>query len=418
VRVNAEPSFFTRLAVVLADPIRLEIVTELHMREMSSTEFHEAFGGDSLTKVNRHFIKLAEHGWLRLVRKESGRGNRRGAPEHFYRATELAVFDPETWAKLPYSIRSAFSRRIFEQFAQRAHEALEAGTFDSRPERYLTWTPVVLDKRGWDQLIAAEDALYESLAQEQADAKLRIAKSAAEPMMATIALAGFESPMKGRRPSDGEWLAGADLMPSANPAMRLDSPMPLTLRLAKVFADPLNLTILTELNIREMSATQFKHQTGVDMKVPALSHRFKMLAELGWLVEVDKRTGGRRRGATEHFFRATGPATFSTHLSMSIPSSARSGLSWTTLDQLFDKATEAMEAGTLDARVDRHLSCSLLLLDELGWQQVIAALDSYFEGLFEAQAAAKARLARSEEKPMLATFVVTGFESPMGRRLS
>jgi hypothetical protein len=94
-------------------------------------------------------------------------------------------------------------------------------------------------------------------------------------------------------------------------------------------------------------------------------------------------------------------------------------LSWTTLCQLFEKGTEAMEAGTLDARVDRHLSCSLLLLDELGWRQVIVALDSYFEGLFKAQEAAKARLARSEGKPMLATFVVAGFESPMtGRGLS
>ena len=414
-RLNAEPSVFTRLAVVFADPIRVKIVTELHMQEMSPTEFYEAFGGDSATKVNRHFKKLAEHGWLRLVRKESGRGSRRGGPEHFYRATELAVFDPETWAELPYSIRSAFSRRTFEQFAQRAGEALEAGTFDTRPERHLSWTPVVLDERGWDQLIAAEDALYESLAQEQADAKLRIAKSDAKPLMATIVLAGFESPMKGR-PSDGEWLVGAGLMPSANPAMRLDSPMPLTLRLAKVFADPLNLTILTELNIREMSATQFKDQIGVDIKVPALSRRFKMLAELGWLVKVDERTGGRRRGATEHFFRATGPATFDTHLSTSIPSSARSGLSWTTLGQLFEKATEAMEAGTLDARLDRHLSCSLLLLDELGWQQVITALDSHFEGLLKAQEAAKARLARSGEKPMLATFVVAGFESPMTGR--
>jgi hypothetical protein len=419
VRLNAEPSFFTRFAVVLADPIRLEIVTELHMQEMSPTEFHEAFGGDSATKVNRHFKKLAEHGWLRLVRKESGRGSRRGGPEHFYRATELAVFDPETWAGLPYSIRSAFSRGTFEQFAQRARKALEVGTFDSRPERYLTWTPVVLDEHGWDQLITAEDALYESLAQEQADAKLRIVKSDATPMTATITLAGFESPMKGRRPSDGQWLAGADLMPSANPAMRLDSSMPLTLRLAKVFADPLNLTILTELNIREMSATQFKDQLGGDVSVSALYRRFQMLAELGWLVKVDERTGGRRRGATELFFRATGPATFSSHVSTSIPSSVRSGLSWTTLDQLFDKVTEAMEAGTLDARLDRHLSCSLLLLDELGWQQVIAALDSYFEGLFKAQEAAKARLLRSKEKPMLATFVVAGFESPMtGRGLS
>lgn len=222
-----------------------------------------------------------------------------------------------------------------------------------------------MDERGWNQLIAADDALYESLAQEQADAKLRIAKSDAKPMMATVALAGFESPMKGR-PSDGEWLAGADLMPSANPAMRLDSPMPLTLRLAKVFADPLNLTILTELNIREMSATQFKDQIGGDISVPALYRRFKMLAELGWLVKVDERTGGRRRGRNRAFLSGDWPGDLRySHLDVHSQLNAK----WLELDnacQLFEKATEAMEAGTLDARLDRHLSCSLLLLDELG----------------------------------------------------
>jgi hypothetical protein len=148
VRLNAEPSFLTRLAVVFADPIRLKIVTELYMQEMSPTEFYETFGGGSATKVNRHFKRLADHGWLRLVRKESGRGNRRGGTEHFYRATELAVFDFETWSELPYPIRAAFSWRTFEQFAQRAGEALEAGTFDSRPERHLSWTPIVLDELG------------------------------------------------------------------------------------------------------------------------------------------------------------------------------------------------------------------------------------------------------------------------------
>jgi hypothetical protein len=415
VRLNAGPSFLTRLAVVFADPIRLKIVTELYMQEMSPTEFYETFGGGSATKVNRHFKRLAEHGWLRLVRKESGRGNRPGGPKHFYRATELAVFDRETWSELPYSIRVAFSWRTFEQLAQQAGEALEAGTFDSRPDRHLSWTPVVLDERGWDQMIVALDSLFESLAQEQEDAKLRLARSGEKPILVTVALAGFESPMAGEA-SEGRWLPGADLMPSANPVMRLDSPIPFTLRLAKVFADPLNLKILTELNIREMSATQLSDQLGDDTSVSGLYRRFKMLAELGWLIKVDERTGGKRRGATEHFYRATGPATFETHIWAGIPDSARRGLSWRTLHQLFEKVAEAVKAGTLDARLDRHASWSLLLLDELGWQQVIGVLDSYFACLFKAQEAAKGRLVRGEERPMLATFVLAGFESPINDR--
>jgi hypothetical protein len=257
--------------------------------------------------------------------------------------------------------------------------------------------------------------LFESLTQEQADAKTRLAKSDQKPMLVTVALAGFESPLDAQA-SESEWLPGADLMPAANPVMRLDSPMPFTLRLAKVFADPLNLKILTELNIRAMSATQLSHQLGGDTAVSGLYRRLKMLAELGWIIKVDERTGGRRRGATEHFYRATGPATFDTHIWASIPDSARRGISWQTLRQLFEKVMEAVKAETLDARLDRHVSWSLLLLDELGWQQVIAALDLYFRELFKAEEAARARLARSGEKAMLGTFILAGFQSPMAGR--
>lgn len=416
-RLHAEPSFLTRLAVVFADPIRLKIVTELYMQEMSPTEFYEAFGGGSATKVNRHFKKLAEHGWLRLVRKQSGRGNRRGGTEHFYRATELAVFDLETWSALPHSIRAAFSWRTFEQFAQRVGEALEAGTFDSRPDRHLTWTPVALDEQGWHQQIAAQDKLFESLTQEQEDAKLRMTKSGDKPILMTVGLAGFESPKSGET-SERTWLPGADLMPSANPVLRLDSHIPFTMRLAKVFAHPLNLKILTELNIREMSATQLSERLGEDASVSGLYRRLKMLAELGWIVKVDERTGGRRRGATEHFYRATGPATYDTLIWADIPESVRRGLSWRTLLQLFEKVTEAVNAGTLDSRLDRHASWSLLLLDELGWDQVICELDAYFRQLFKAEEVARARLVKSGEKQMLATFVLAGFELPLdGRKL-
>jgi hypothetical protein len=218
------------------------------------------------------------------------------------------------------------------------------------------------------------------------------------------------------QPDEGDLLPGAALMPTANPVMRLDSPMPFTMRLAKVFADPLNLKILTELNIRAMSATQLSHHLDDGTAVSGLYRRLKMLAELGWLIKVDERTGGKRRGATEHFYRATGPATFDTDIWASVPESARNGMSWRTLRQLFEKVMEAVNAETLDARLNRHASWSLLLLDELGWQQVVAALDSYFRDLFKAEEAAKARLARSGQKAMLATFILACFESPLNDR--
>ena len=299
-RVKSQSSVLARLAVVYADPIRLKIVSELFMREMSPTQFHDAFGGGSLSRVDRHFKRLAEHGWLRLVRKASG-GRRRGATEHFYRAPELAIFDPETWALLPDTLRTEFSWRIFEQFAERVKDALEGGTFDARPDRHFTWTPLVLDELGRARVIAAVDALFASLFEEQADARLRIAKSGEKPIEVTVGLAAFDSPSRHRNRS-GLVLPVVEVVESADA-------LPFAVRVAKVFADPLNLKIVTELNLREMSPTQFVDECG-GAPLAGIDRRFKLLAKIGWLTKVGEKSGGRRRGATENFYRATGPAIF------------------------------------------------------------------------------------------------------------
>lgn len=408
VRVPIKPqaSFLRRLAVVFAEPLRLKIVIELYMREMSPTQFFEAFGGGSVARVDRHFRKLAEHGWLRLVRRESG-GRRRGGTEHFYRATELAVFDLDAWSQLPYALRVAFSWTTFEQLADRVREALEAGTFDARSDRHLSWTPVLLDQLGWERVIAAVDALFESLSEEQADAKLRMVRSGEKPILATVALGAFESPMCRQDVDDRPDSAGLTI----NPVMSVDSPVPLTTRLAKVFADPLNLKIVTKLNMREMSPTQFCDEFG-GATVSSLDRRFKMLAEIGWLSKVGEKTGGRRRGATEHFYRATGPAIFDSRSWSEVPDSIKAKFSWRTFEQLAEQVIEAFDAGTLDARPERHLTWSLLLLDQVGWEQVIVAVDALFESLSEEQADAKLRLAKSGEKPIGTTVALAAFESP------
>jgi hypothetical protein len=72
-RLGPEPSYLTRLGIVYADPIRLIIVRELNMREMSPPEFVEEFGGGSVDKVRWHFKKLAAHGWLRKVKTAKSR---------------------------------------------------------------------------------------------------------------------------------------------------------------------------------------------------------------------------------------------------------------------------------------------------------------------------------------------------------
>jgi hypothetical protein len=404
VLTRSEPraSYLRRLAVVFADELRLRIVTELYMQEMSPTSFFREFGGGSVSRVDRHFKRLASNGWLKLVKTETG-GARKGGKEHFYRATELAVFDSETWSHVPYSIRVSFSWRTFRQLAERVREALLGGTFRARADSHLSWTPMLLDQLGWDRVIAEVDAFFESLFEEQDEAKVRVFESGERPMLATVALSVFESPTDS--PGEGDERAGSGLVEGG------DSLIPFPLRVSKVFADDLCMEIVAEANRREISPTQFHREVG-GAPVSGVRRRFKMLAEIGWLREVAAKTGGRRRGAIEHFYRATGPATFDRETEADVPDSIRSTDGWRTFDQLSQRVREAIEAGTFEARTDNHLSWLLLRLDRQGWERVTAAIDALIASIAEERKSAALRLADSGERPITTTAAFAAFESP------
>ncbi len=399
---EAQAPRLQRLAVVFADPLRLKIVIELYLRPMSPTIFFEEFGGGSVPRVYRHFEVLVRHGWLRHVKSETG-GKRYGGVEGFYRAPELAIFDNKTWAEVPYSMRVEFSATIFSQFTERVIASMQAGVFDSRSDRHFTWTAILLDQLGWDRVTAALNALFEALFEEQQDAKLRTFDSGEKPILTTVGLGGFESPRSGAE-EDMQWVG-------ANLAKNVGCPVPFTQRVSKVFADPVCLKIVAELNLRAMSPTQFYREFGGASR-SGIHYRFHLLVELGWLRKVQQKAGGTRRGARERFFRATGPVVFDNASWSEVPDSAKATYSWTIFEQLSEQFSEAMKAGSVDARLDRHLSWSLLLLDQRGWENVTAELDALFAFVLEEQDAAKLRVADNGEKLIRMTVAIAGFESP------
>lgn len=191
--VQSTRPWMLRLSKVFADPLRMRILAECNMREMSPNLFHKEFGGGTLPRVSRAFDVLVKYDWLYQTRTETG-GKRRGAVEHFYRATGSAVFDETIWPEVPDSMRTLVSWRIVETLNQRVQEAIEAGTFDAREDRHLTWTPLRLDRKGWENVIVQVDAVFHFLFKEQQEANLRMAESGESPIPMTVALAAFESP--------------------------------------------------------------------------------------------------------------------------------------------------------------------------------------------------------------------------------
>ena len=191
--IKSRLPYTLRMAKLMADELRMKIVLELNMRDMSPKEFFEEFGGGSLPRVCRAFDLLVEYGWLYLVKTETG-GRRRGAVEHFYRATKPAVFYNDVWGPLPQTAKEMISGGVFEELVARVKAAMDAGTIDAREDRHFSWMPLRLDLEGWKNVIAKIDALFRWLFKEQEEANLRMAKTGDKPISMTVALAAFESP--------------------------------------------------------------------------------------------------------------------------------------------------------------------------------------------------------------------------------
>ncbi|HET9154284.1 MAG TPA: hypothetical protein VFN85_09240 [Solirubrobacterales bacterium] len=390
------------MAVVFADPIRLKIVSELFLQEMGPSRFLAKFGGGTLQRVDSHFKRLVEYDCLRFVRTAPPTGP--GAPEKLYRAPRLAIFDEETWAKLPLPMREEFSWRIFEQFCERVNEAMKAHTFDARPDRHFSWIPLVLDEQGRTAVFRAVTQLFYRLLEEQVDARTRLQYAPAASVYATVGLAAFDSPTRQRN------LRG--LLVPEHPGQG-EGPFDeeaFTGRFARVFSSELNLKIMTELNLRPMSASEFAAEFGGDPR--EIAKRFRTLRDLDWLEIVKEETGGRRRGATEIFYRAVRPAIYDTGRWSKVPQEIRERDSWRIFEQMAEQVREAFQCRTFDLRADRHLTWAPLELDQTGWEQAIAAIDQCFHDVRAEESRAKGRLILSKEHPLIATVAFAGFESP------
>ena len=190
VRSKKAPEIINQqLAKALAHPTRIQILVELNQRVMSPIQFSEEFGG-GLSKVSYHFRELEKFGCLELVDEKP----RRGAVEHFYKGTRRVLFDDANWKSLPDSVKGSVTGTTFQTFLDRVVQAMSAGTFDAREDRHLSWTALVLDERGWDEMVELLEGTLAGALDLQVGAGVRMAESGEEPIAATIALSGFESP--------------------------------------------------------------------------------------------------------------------------------------------------------------------------------------------------------------------------------
>jgi hypothetical protein len=185
-------------SAALRHPMRVRILEVVNERDMSPVQFMHlglAPKGDksqkSLSQISYHFRQLAAHGCLEIVERIP----RRGATEHVYRGRARAFFSDEEWAQLTPRERRLISRTMYQGLVARVEGAMLAETFDSRPDRHLTWMAIDLDERGWSEVMAALAGTFGEITQIRHDARDRLARSEEKAVPVTVGMLGFQSPV-------------------------------------------------------------------------------------------------------------------------------------------------------------------------------------------------------------------------------
>jgi DNA-binding transcriptional ArsR family regulator len=178
-------------------------------------------------------------------------------------------------------------------------------------------------------------------------------------------------------------------------------------RLAKALSHPMRTRILAILNERVASPNEISEM--IDERLPNVSYHVRALLDLGCIELVST---AQRRGAIEHYYRAVVRPFFTDRDWKKLPQSGRQAVSDVALQMIWEDVSAAIKGGTFEARPDRHLSRSVLELDETGWKELTELLGRVLEETEQIETSSAERIKAGDGKPVPVRVVLMHFESP------
>lgn len=196
-RRNAEQLAKEKLALPLRErlmrgmchALRYQILTHLNDREWSPNELSDQLA-EGLSQVSYHVNVLKDYGLIELTKTMP----RRGAVEHFYRATTRTIIGLEMAKEIPRSGRQMLIGGILEEVNEDVNESLKTGLYDSRDDYHAVRIPMILDERGCVDGYAIGCEYVEKMLGVAGESAGRLAESDdPQPMGVTAVLLVFRS---------------------------------------------------------------------------------------------------------------------------------------------------------------------------------------------------------------------------------
>ena len=161
--------------------------------------------------------------------------------------------------------------------------------------------------------------------------------------------------------------------------------------MAKALAHPLRVQLLTALNEGVASPNELAKR--LNEPLTNVSYHVRMLHDLGCIELVDTEP---RRGALEHYYRAIVRPFFADRDWKKLPKNTRGSISDMALGLVWDDTAEAIKSGLFDEREDRHLSRTVLCVDQQGWQELNELLVETLDQAMQIHADSVSRAAKDD----------------------
>ena len=192
---GSKPDDATRMAKAMSHPLRARVLNRMNEGVASPVELAKEFG-EPLGNVSYHVRALLDLECIELVKTAP----RRGALEHYYRATRRAIAEDTTWEQLSPKARRGFAREWFNKTFSDASAAIEDGGFERADDVHLSFTRLTLNERGWSELSGLLREVYERAIELQAEAaELQAGGDGGQEMSARLVMAQYEAPGAKRR---------------------------------------------------------------------------------------------------------------------------------------------------------------------------------------------------------------------------
>ena len=178
-----------RLVHALAHPLRVKIL-EILSDQVASPNVLAGQLETGLSDVAYHTRALDRYGCLELV----DTAQRRGATEHFYKATPGAFVGGPHWRKVPRAVRGGVSAATLQTFLDKAIAALEAGTLDGRDETIFRWMPLFVDQEGWEEVVGIMEEATNQILSAHLRSQDRLSENGGQGAISTVVgQAAFET---------------------------------------------------------------------------------------------------------------------------------------------------------------------------------------------------------------------------------